>query len=207
MLTQVEVSSVAGINGVEWDAVELPSVSSWKIGATTKETLLGLAKHYETGETLPETYFEKIVAAKNYRAGHQILRQSSFGYVDLKLHTEFDPSKESIFDVYNNVSERLRYMEDDEDAAKFLCSFGHIFAGGYSAGYYSYMWANVLSSDAFEAFEEVGLDNDKEVVKVGERFRDTVLGLGGSQHPSEVFKAFRGRAPKADAFLRLNGLI
>lgn len=205
MLTNVNVSSVAGINGVEWDAVELPSqfMENW---CYHKNTLLGLAKHYETGETLPEALFEKIVAAKNFRSGHQILRQASFAYIDLNLHTEYDVSKGTVFEAFDEVSEKLSYMKSEPEGAKFLCSFSHIFAGGYSAGYYSYMWAHVLSADAFEAFEEVGLDEDDAVEKVGQKFRATVLGLGGSKHPSEVFAEFRGRGPKTDAFMRHNGL-
>jgi oligopeptidase A len=205
MLTKVNVASVAGIAGVEWDAVELPSqfMENW---CYHKNTLLGLAKHYQTGETLPEELFNKIKAAKNFRTGHQILRQASFAYVDLKLHTDFDSSKESVFELFDKVSENLSYMESEPEGSKFLCSFSHIFAGGYSAGYYSYMWAHVLSADAFEAFEEAGLDDAAAVEKIGARFRDTVLGLGGSKHPGEVFSDFRGRGPKTDAFMRHNGL-
>lgn len=205
MLTKIGVASVSGINGVEWDAVELPSqfMENW---CYHKATLLGLAKHYQTGETMPEELFNKIVAAKNFRSGHQILRQTGFGLVDIKLHTEYDPSKESFKDVHDRVMKEVSYMKPYKDAANFLCAFGHIFAGGYAAGYYSYMWANVLAADSFAAFEEAGLDNEASVKEVGYKFKDTVLALGGSKHPSEVFADFRGRAPKADAYMRHNGL-
>ena len=206
MLTNVDVFSVAGIHGVEWDAVEIPSqfMENW---CYHKQTLLGLAKHYETGEAIPVHQFEKLRAAKNHRSGHQILRQLGFGYIDLKLHTDFDPFQDNIFDAYDDVMEEISYMPKCEKAGKFLCGFGHIFAGGYSAGYYSYLWSNVLSSDAFEAFEDVGLENEAELQKVGRKFRDTILGKGGSVHPSEVFQEFRGRKPRSNAFMRHNGLL
>merc|ERR1712060_744483 len=128
-----------------------------------------------------------------FRAGSMMLRQVHFAKTDLELHTNFVPNTDkSIFDVDREVAKTTMVMAPLEED-RFLCGFGHIFAGGYSAGYYSYKWAEVLSADAFAAFEEVGLENEEAVQKVGRRFRDTVLALGGGTHPSEVFQAFRGR--------------
>lgn len=206
MLTTINESDAAGINGVEWDAVELASqfMENW---CYHKPTLLGMAKHYQTGETLPDDLFEKIVAARNYQAGTQMLRQIQFGVVDLKLHSEFDPDgPQSIFDVQREVSQTtsvLPMLPED----RFLCSFQHIFAGGYSAGYFSYKWAEVLSADAFSAFEEAGLDDEQTVAETGRRFRDTILAQGGSRHPMELFKEFRGREPSPEPLLRHTGLI
>jgi oligopeptidase A len=135
-----------------------------------------------------------------------MLRQINFGLVDLNLHSDFDPAgKQTVFDVQRTVSQTTSVMAPlPED--RFLCSFSHIFAGGYAAGYYSYKWAEVLSADAFSAFEEAGLDDDKIVAQVGQKFRDTVLSLGGGEHPSAVFKSFRGRGPSTAALLRHNDL-
>ncbi len=206
MLTTINEADAAGINGVEWDAVELASqfMENW---CYHKPTLLGMAQHFETGETLPDELFEKIVAARNFQAGSQMLRQIQFGVIDLKLHSEFDPEgPQSVFDVQREVSKTtsvLPMLPDD----RFLCSFQHIFAGGYSAGYFSYKWAEVLSADAFSAFEEAGLDDERAVAETGRRFRDTILALGGSRHPMDLFEEFRGRAPSPDPLLRHTGLI
>ena len=137
----------------------------------------------------------------------QMMRQLFFGSMDLYLHSErFDPhGTESIFDVQQRLAKKYTVIPPlPED--RFLCSFGHIFAGGYSAGYYSYKWAEVMSADAFGAFEEVGLDNEDAVRETGRRFRDTVLAMGGGKHPSDVFRAFRGRDPSPEALLRHSGL-
>ena len=134
-------------------------------------------------------------------------RQLYFGALDMELHHRYDPidASQTPFDVQKRIAADYTVLPPlPED--RFLCSFGHIFAGGYSAGYYSYKWAEVLSADAFAAFEEAGLDNDEEVRAVGRRFRDTVLSLGGGQHPSTVFKAFRGRDPSPEPLLKHNGL-
>ncbi|QDU35918.1 Oligopeptidase A [Maioricimonas rarisocia] len=206
MLTTVDYPEAAGINGVEWDAVELPSqfMENW---CYHKPTLLGMTSHYETGEPLPDDLFEKIVAARTYRAGSMMLRQLTFGMTDMQLHTAFDPDgDESVFDVQKRVMEKtsvLPMLPED----RFLCSFQHIFAGGYAAGYYSYKWAEVLSADAFGAFEDAGLDNDEAVRQTGRRFRETVLAQGGSRHPMDLFKEFRGREPSPEALLRHNGLL
>lgn len=206
MLTTINEADAAGINGVEWDAVELASqfMENW---CYHKPTLLGMAQHFETGETLPDELFEKIVAARNFQAGSQMLRQIQFGVIDLKLHSEFDPEgPQSVFDIQREVSQTtsvLPMLPED----RFLCSFQHIFAGGYSAGYFSYKWAEVLSADAFSAFEDAGLDDERAVAETGRRFRDTILALGGSRHPMDLFEEFRGRAPSPDPLLRHTGLI
>jgi len=205
MLTQVDFSDAAGINGVEWDAVELPSqfMENW---CYHRPTLLGMTAHYETGEPLPEELFEKICQARTYRAGSQMLRQIQFGLVDLELHHRFDPEgEETVFDVEHRIGQQTAVMPPLPEN-KFLCAFQHIFAGGYSAGYYSYKWAEVLSADAFSAFEDVGLDNDDAVMETGRKFRDEVLAVGGSRDPMESFKAFRGREPSIEPLLRHNDL-
>ncbi|NBD16877.1 MAG: M3 family peptidase [Cyanobacteria bacterium] len=205
MLTQVDYPGAAGINNVEWDAVELPSqfMENW---CYHRPTLFSMAKHYETGEPLPEEYYQKLLAARTYRSGSMMLRQLHFSFLDLELHAHYDPDgNETAFDVRDRVAETTTIMRPlPEDA--FLCSFGHIFAGGYAAGYYSYKWAEVLSADAFAAFEEAGLDDDMALAKVGKQFRDTVLALGGSLHPMSVFKEFRGREPQTEPLLRHSGL-
>ncbi len=205
MLTQVDYPGAAGINNVEWDAVELPSqfMENW---CYHRPTLFSMAKHYETGEPLPEEYYQKLLAARNYRSGSAMLRQLYFSFLDLELHAHYNPeSGETPHQVRDRVAKTTTVMSPlPEDA--FLCTFGHIFAGGYAAGYYSYKWAEVLSADAFAAFEEVGLEDDSALAKVGKQFRDTVLGLGGSVHPMEVFKQFRGREPKTEPLLRHSGL-
>nr|ABY48141.1 oligopeptidase A [Medicago truncatula] len=206
MLTREDEGLVAGIRGIEWDAVELPSqfMENW---CYHKKTLMGIAKHFETGETLPEEVYQKLVAARTFRAGTQSLRQIKFATVDLELHTKYVPGgQESIYDVDRRVSEKTQVIPPlPED--RFLCSFSHIFAGGYAAGYYSYKWAEVLSADAFSAFEDAGLDNNKAVIETGHKFRETILALGGGKPPLEVFVQFRGREPTPDALLRHNGLI
>lgn len=205
MLTKVDYAGAAGINNVEWDAVELPSqfMENW---CYHRETLLGMAKHYETGETLPEHYYQKLLAARNYMSGSAMLRQLHFGIVDLELHHRYQPGgNESVNDVRNRIAKTTTVLPPlPEDA--FLCSFGHIFAGGYAAGYYSYKWAEVLSADAFSAFEEAGLEDSQAITATGKRFRETVLALGGSKHPMEVFKSFRGREPSTEPLLKHSGL-
>jgi oligopeptidase A len=233
MLTQVGEGMVAGIRGVEWDAVELPS--QWLEGfCYHKATLLSFARHWQTGEPLPDALYERLVAAKNFRSGTVMLRQIHFASVDLELHARYEPAeeveeegkeggaggagasaatgaaaaakRETVFDRDRAVAARTQVMAPfPED--RFLCSFSHIFAGGYSAGYYSYKWAETMSADAFAAFEEAGLDDDKAVRETGARFRDTVLGLGGSVPPAEVFKRFRGRGPSTEALLKQSGLL
>ncbi|KFM28533.1 Oligopeptidase A [Auxenochlorella protothecoides] len=195
MLTQQEEGLIAGIRGVEWDAVELPSqfMENW---CYDRQTLDGFARHYETGEKLPEDLYQRLLAARTYRSGSMTLRQVHFALLDLDLHTNFVPGQgESIFD-------RDRKAQD-----RFLCGFSHIFAGGYSAGYFSYKWAEVLSADAFAAFEDAGLDDEAAVKETGRRFANTVLALGGGRAPHLVFEDFRGRQPTVDALLRHNNLV
>ncbi|MBW4598428.1 MAG: M3 family metallopeptidase [Calothrix sp. FI2-JRJ7] len=205
MLTKVDYVSAAGINNVEWDAVELPSqfMENW---CYERPTLFGMAKHYETGETLPEHYYQKLLAAKNYMSGTATLRQVHFSLVDLELHNSYKPGgEEKAKDLRFRLAKTTTVIPPlPEDA--FLCAFGHIFAGGYASGYYSYKWAEVLSADAFAAFEEAGLENEAAVKDTGKRYRETVLALGGSKHPMEVFKNFRGREPSTEPLLRHNGL-
>lgn len=206
MLTTVENADAAGTNGIEWDAVELPSqfMENW---CYHKPTLQGMTAHYETGEPLPDELFEKICAARTYRAGTMMLRQLFFGMTDMALHSHFDPSgRGTAFDVMREVAQKTYVMPLlPED--RTICGFSHIFAGGYAAGYYSYKWAEMLSADAFGAFEEAGLNDESAVAATGRKFRDTVLALGGSQHPMDVFRAFRGREPDPQALLRQNGLL
>ena len=205
MLTKVDHADAAGINGVEWDAVELPSqfMENW---CYHRPTLFSLTGHYQTGEPLPEALFEKVRAAKNYRAGSMMLRQLLFGMTDITLHSDFDSSgSETPHDVSRRLSQQtsvLPLLPEDRS----LCSFQHIFSGGYAAGYYSYKWAEILSADAFSAFEDAGLDNTSEVQRTGRHFRDTVLALGGGRHPMNVFRDFRGREPSVEALLRHSGL-
>jgi len=205
MLTTVDYPLVAGIRGIEWDAVELPSqfMENW---CYHRETLVGLSGHFETGEQLPGELFDRIVAARNFRSGSMMLRQVYFALTDLELHHRWRPgSGRSAFDVQREIAAKTTVMPPLPDD-RFLCSFTHIFAGGYAAGYYSYKWAEVLSADAFSAFEDAGLDDDRALADTGRRFRDTVLALGGSRPPLDVFEAFRGRKPTTDALLRHAGL-
>lgn len=206
MLTQVDYPGAAGINNVEWDAVELPSqfMENW---CYDRDTLFGMAQHYETGAPLPEADYQKLLAARHFMTGSAILRQVNFGWLDMALHSQYQPGGgESVWAVRDRLAQTTAVMAPlPEDAA--LCSFGHIFSGGYAAGYYSYFWAEVLSADAFSAFEEAGLDNPEKVAATGQRFRETVLALGGSRHPMEVFRAFRGREPSTQALLRHRGLV
>ncbi len=206
MLTTCDEGLVAGIRGVEWDAVELPSqfMENW---CYHKPTLMGLSRHVDTGAPLPDALFDKLVAAKNFRAGSGMLRQLHFATVDLELHSSYVPgsSADGIFGVDRAAAARTAVMPPlPED--RFLCGFSHIFAGGYAAGYFSYKWAEVLSADAFAAFEEAGLDDDAAVGATGRRFADTVLALGGGRAPLDVFVDFRGREPSTAALLRHSGL-
>jgi oligopeptidase A len=205
MLTKINYPSAAGINNVEWDAVELPSqfMENW---CYERPTLMGMAKHYETGEPLPEHYYQKLVAARNYMSGSGMLRQLHFSLLDIELHYRYRADGgETPDDVRDRIAKNTTVLPPlPED--NFLCAFGHIFAGGYAAGYYSYKWAEVLSADAFAAFEEAGLEDEQAIKATGERYRDTVLALGGSKHPMEVFKSFRGREPSTEPLLKHNGL-
>ena len=206
LLTTVDHPQAAGINGVEWDAVELPSqfMENWCYDAATilgDGGSLGLARHWQTGAPLPQALFERVCAARTYRAATMTLRQVYLATVDLDLHARLQPG-ESLLALQHRVAADNTVMTPlPED--RMLCSFSHIFAGGYAAGYYSYKWAEVLSADAFAAFTEAGAHAH---AAVGRRFRDTVLARGGAQHPLEVFRAFRGREPQVAALLQQTGL-
>ena len=205
MLTTIDHYDAAGLNGIEWDAVELASqfMENW---CYHKPTLMGLTKHYKTGAPLPEELFKKVTAARKFRAASDMVRQLHFGILDMELHHRFVPGGgEAVFDVDKRIATKTLVMEPLKED-RFLCSFSHIFAGGYAAGYYSYKWAEVLSADAFSAFEEAGLDNETSVAQVGKKYRDTILAMGGAEHPMAVFKRFRGREPTTAALLRHSGL-
>ncbi|OCG59333.1 MULTISPECIES: oligopeptidase A [unclassified Gilliamella] len=197
MLTEIDVSSVAGINGVPWDAVELPSqfLENW---CWQPEALTFISGHYQTDEPLPAEMLEKMLEAKNYQAALFILRQLEFGLFDFKLHTQKDP------DILNTLAEVRKQVAvvPTVEWGRFPHAFSHIFAGGYAAGYYSYLWAEVLSADAFSRFEEEGIFN----AKTGNAFLDNILSQGGSDEPMMLFKSFRGREPQLDALLRHYGI-
>ena len=206
MLTTVDRPQAAGINNVEWDAVELPSqfMENW---CYDRATLMGMARHWQTGEPLPEADYQKLLAARTFMGGSATLRQVHFALTDLRLHSVWTADcGQSPEQLRRELARTTTVLEPIAEDA-FLCAFSHIFAGGYAAGYYSYKWAEVLSADAFSAFEEVGLDVEDEVVATGRRFRDTVLSLGGSRAPAEIFEAFRGRQPSSEALIRHSGLV
>ena len=205
MLTTVEHPEAAGINNVEWDAVELPSqfMENWCLD---RSTLMGMARHWQTGEPLPEADYQKLCSSRTFMQGNGTLRQVHFALTDLRLHSQWTPELGITPDAFRRgIAETTSVLQPVEDD-RFLCAFGHIFAGGYAAGYYSYKWAEVLSADAFAAFEEVGLEKDDDVAATGERFRNTVLSLGGSLRPAEVYRRFRGRDATSAALIRHSGL-
>ncbi|MCK5834175.1 MAG: M3 family metallopeptidase, partial [Lentisphaeria bacterium] len=206
MMTTVDVASLSGIGGVDWDAVELASqfMENW---CFDKPTLLGMTSHVETGETLPEALFDKIYAAKNYMSATQMMRQLSLGMIDMALYSEFDPNGDKLpIEVQQEVQAQCSTGLPPFEASRTINSFTHIFTGGYGAGYYGYKWSEVLSADCFGAFEEAGLENDEAIAKLGRAYRDTVLAMGGSQAPMAVFEQFRGRKPSTEALLRHQGL-
>lgn len=201
MLTEIETSSVAGINGVAWDAVELPSqfLENW---CWQPEALAFISGHYQTGEPLPKEMLTKMLDAKNYQAALFILRQLEFGLFDFRLHFEYSPEQGAlILETLKQVRE-LVAVTPTVEWGRFPHAFSHVFAGGYAAGYYSYLWAEVLSADAFSRFEEEGIFN----VKTGNEFLDHILSQGGSDEPMTLFKNFRGREPKLEALLHHYGI-
>ena len=206
MLTTVDRPQAAGINNVEWDAVELPSqfMENW---CYDRATLLGMARHWQNGEPLPEAEFAKLQAARTFMGGSATLRQVHLALTDLRLHSAWSPDCGETPEQLRRRIATTTTVLAPIDADAFLCSFGHIFAGGYAAGYYAYKWAEVLSADAFSAFEDGGLANEDQVQATGRRFRETVLSLGGSRSPAEVFEAFRGRQPSTEALIRHSGLV
>jgi oligopeptidase A len=216
LLTQVNEMSVAGINGVAWDAVELPSqfFENW---CWHPESLPLISSHYKTGEALPKELLEKMLAAKHFQTGMQTVRQLEFSLFDILLHSQQNKQKESRKITHhpdkNNVIKSVQKVLDEArsqvsvietpDYNRFQCSFSHIFAGGYSAGYYSYKWAEVLSADAFGKFEEDGVFNRE----TGSAFKETILARGGVPDASDMFENFRGRQPEVSALLKSTGLI
>lgn len=201
MLTQVNEYSVSGIKGVEWDAVELPSQFMENF-CWEWDVLRHMTAHVDTGEQLPRALFDKMLAAKNYHAGMQTLRQIEFALFDIRLHSEFDPNgNQTAQDVIEGVRDEVAVIRPPA-WNRFPNNFSHIFAGGYAAGYYSYKWAEVLSADAYSLFEEMGVLSKE----AGTRFKTEVLEQGGSRPALESFVAFRGREPSMDALLRHNGM-
>lgn len=206
ILTEVDEADAAGVNNVEWDAVELPSqfMENWMYH---KPFLKRMTKHVDTGEPLPDELIDQIIASRWFLAGYQSLRQMFFSALDMGLHAEYDPNGEKTPDAYKMEISPDYCVIPPLEEDRFLCCFSHIFAGGYAAGYYSYKWAEVLAADAFSAFEEEGLQSPQTLSRVGKRFRKTVLALGGSKHPMEVFELFRGRQPDPDTLLKQAGLL
>ena len=202
MLTRVDELDVAGINGVEWDAVELPSQFMENF-AWEWSVVESLTAHETTGEPMPKALFDKMVAAKNFQSGLQTLRQIEFSLFDMLVHTEFDPHGEAnILELLAQVRKEVAVLVPPA-YNRFPNSFSHIFAGGYAAGYYSYKWAEVLSADAFAMFEENGVVSPE----TGKKFLEEILSVGGSRPAAESFKAFRGREPSIDALLRHTGMV
>jgi oligopeptidase A len=203
LLTRVEELGVSGIAGVEWDAVELPSQFMENF-CWEWEVLRHMTRHVDSGEALPRALFDKMLAAKNFQSGLAMLRQIEFSVFDMRLHCDFDPaSRRSALELLQEVRERIAVLHPPE-YNRFPNSFSHIFAGGYAAGYYSYKWAEVLSADAYGAFEEAASVTDPQT---GARFRDEVLAVGGSRPAAESFRAFRGREPRVEALLKHSGMI
>lgn len=205
MLTKVEHIGVSGINGVAWDAVELPSqfMENW---CWEREALDLIAAHYQTGDAIPEELFNKMYAAKNFQAGMQMVRQIEFSLFDFRMYFEYEPEQLSIKGgriqtVLDEVRKEVSVI-NPPSYNRFQHGFSHIFAGGYAAGYYSYKWAEVLSADAFSLFEEKGIFDSE----TGDAFLECVLEQGGTKEPMELFKQFRGREPEIDALLRHSGI-
>jgi len=201
MLTQIDVAAVSGINGVAWDAVELPSqfLENW---CWEPQAIPLISGHYQTGAPLPKTLLDKMLAAKNFQSGLQMLRQIEFSLFDFRLHVEYSETNPIVArDLLQQVRNQVAVVQPPA-FNRFENSFSHIFAGGYAAGYYSYKWAEVLSADAFSRFEEEGVFN----AATGESFLQSVLQQGGSQAPMQLFKEFRGREPQIDALLRHCGI-
>jgi len=201
MLTQINYSGVSGISGVAWDAVELPSqfMENW---CWEREALDLFSGHHESGEKIPEVLYQRMQQAKNYQSAMQMMRQLEFAIFDFRLHRDYDPGKGArIHSILERVRKEIAVVQAPA-FNRFENSFTHIFGGGYAAGYYSYKWAEVLSADAFSAFEESGIFNRE----TGEKFLCSILEQGGSREPMELFVEFRGREPTIDALLRHSGL-
>ena len=203
LLTKVDEHDVSGISGVEWDAVELPSQFMenfcWEWNVIRQMT-----GHVRTGEPLPRALFERMLAAKNFQSGLQTLRQIEFALFDMLLHTAHDPA-EDFMPLLDAVRKEVAVLPAP-DWSRPAHTFGHIFAGGYAAGYYSYKWAEVLSADAYAAFEESVLPDGSPNAQTGRKYLQTILEVGGSRPAMDSFKAFRGREPSIDALLRHQGM-
>ena len=208
LLTQVSALGVSGINGVEWDAVELPSQFMENF-CWEWEVLEKMTAHVETGKPLPRELFEKILAAKNFQNGLMTLRQIVMSLTDWRLHSHFDAKSvqgQAVLELSRKIAADFNVIPQPE-ISRWINTFSHIFAGGYAAGYYSYKWAEVLSADAYSAFEEAAkLTGSVLDPKTGSRYREEILEVGGSRPAAESFKAFRGREPSIDALLRHGGL-
>ncbi len=200
LLTRVDDLGVSGLAGVEWDAVELPSQFMENF-CWEWDVLAHMSRNGDTGEPLPRALHDKMVAAKNFQSGMQFVRQIEFALFDMHLHHDFDRAADSVQALLERVRRQVAVVHPP-GWNRFAHQFSHVFGGGYAAGYYSYKWAEVLSADAFGAFEEEGVLNPA----TGARFRDEVLGVGGSRPALESFVAFRGREPRMDALLRHNGM-
>jgi oligopeptidase A len=202
LLTRIDYPAVAGINGVAWDAVELPSqfLENW---CWEQEALELISGHWESGEPIPDDLYQRMLAAKNFQSAMQMVRQLEFALFDFRIHREYDPAKGGrIYQILDQVREQVAVIRPPE-FNRFAHGFSHIFAGGYGAGYYSYKWAEVLSADAFSLFEEKGVFNEE----TGGSFLHNILEQGGSKDASELFAAFRGREPEIDALLRHSGIV
>lgn len=206
MLTQVDEVGVSGISGVEWDAVELPSQFMENF-CWEWDVLQQLTAHAETGEPLPRALYDKMIAAKNFQSGLQMLRQVEFSLFDMLIHHEYEAGgQQTVQQLLDSVRDRVAVIRPPE-FNRFQHSFSHIFAGGYAAGYYSYKWAEVLSADAYSAFEEAAAGSGNVIsLETGRRFQQEILAVGGSRPAIESFKAFRGREPSIDALLRHSGM-
>ncbi|OWY33729.1 M3 family metallopeptidase [Herbaspirillum aquaticum] len=206
MLTQVDEVGVSGISGVEWDAVELPSQFMENF-CWEWDVLQQLTAHAETGEPLPRALYDKMIAAKNFQSGLQMLRQVEFSLFDMLIHHEYEVGgQQTVQQLLDSVRDRIAVIRPPE-FNRFQHSFSHIFAGGYAAGYYSYKWAEVLSADAYSAFEEAAASSGNVIsLETGRRFQQEILAVGGSRPAIESFKAFRGREPSIDALLRHSGM-
>jgi len=206
LLTRVDELGVSGISGVEWDAVELPSQFMENF-CWEWEVLRHMTRHVDSGEPLPRALYEKMTAAKNFQSGLAMVRQIEFALFDMRLHSDFDPDAgASALELLDEVRRRVAVLHPPR-YNRFPNNFSHIFGGGYAAGYYSYKWAEVLSADAYSAFEEARDANGVLNPRAGARFRDEILAVGGSRPAAESFRAFRGRDPSVEALLRHNGMI
>ena len=199
MLTDVDIYSISGINGVEWDAVEQPS-QFMENYCYDREALAGMTRHKDSGEPLPDELYNKLIAAKNFQSAMAMLRQLEFALFDFRYHSG-TAWRDKTLDVHAAVRAAVA-VTPAYAANRFPMQFSHIFAGGYAAGYYSYKWAEVLSADSFAAFEEEGVFN----AATGARFRDEILATGGSRPSMASFIAFRGREPRVDALLQQSGI-